>query len=103
MSFERIVLSYSKAAHMAGVQLQTIKKAVDRERLTKVENVTDGRVEPPVGVFLSELAEYYGWSQGTLDELTDWLAIGHADFDEMQRNGAYILDFDEKIEDVTEG
>ena len=26
MSFERIVLSYSKAAHMAGVQLQTIKK-----------------------------------------------------------------------------
>ena len=75
--------------------------AVARERLTKVENVTDGRVL--VGVFLSELAEYYGWSQGTLDDLTDWLAIGHADFDEMQRNGAFILDFDDKIEDVTEG
>ena len=101
MSFERIVLSYGMASRMSGVQLQTIKKAVDRERLTKVENVTDGRVV--VGVFLSELAEYYGWSQGTLDDLTDWLAIGHADFDEMQRKGAYILDFDEKIEDVTEG
>ena len=66
-----------------------------------MENVTDGRVV--VGVFLSELAEYYGWSQGTLDDLTDWLDIGHADFDEMQRKGAYIRDFDEKIEDVTEG
>ena len=101
MSFERIVLSYQKAARMAGVQPQTIKKAVDRERLTKVENVTDGRVV--VGVFLSELAEYYGWSQGTLDRLTDWLAIGRADFDEMQRRGAYIFDFDEKTEDATEG
>ena len=42
---------------MAGVELLKPKKAVARERLTKVENVTDGR---DCWLFLSELAEYYG-------------------------------------------